>query len=126
MPLNILIPISNCPVSGLKRKAKHLSFTQDDESYSVTHKIQVSYFNQDNTPVIGTTRYNPYTVVLTADNDTKVNPATGAILDPGDEGYENGVGQEAFFILVNDGGLPVRGLLEGSIVTGDARNKFDI
>ena len=126
MPLNIIENISDCPISGLKRKAKHLGFTQDDESFSVTHKIQIHYFNADGTPVTGTVRYNPYTVTLTADNDTKVNPETGAILDPGDEGYENGMGQESFFIMVNDAGAPVRGLLVSSIQTGDARKKFDI
>ncbi|OFY87832.1 MAG: hypothetical protein A3F72_02885 [Bacteroidetes bacterium RIFCSPLOWO2_12_FULL_35_15] len=126
MPLNIEKNISNCPVSGLKRKAKHLSFKQDDESFSVEHKIQVRYFNADGTPVVGTSRFNPYPVTLTADNETKVNAQTGVIVDKDQEGYDTAIGQEEFLIWATDNGVSIRSLLEVSIATGDSRKKFDI
>lgn len=84
------IDISNCPKSGLPRKAWKHEFVDANDYLKLT--VRVGFFNADGEQII-TNGINEFEKELFAVNSTKVNALTGDNVYEGDQGYENSVGE---------------------------------
>lgn len=92
------IDISDCPVSGLKRKAWKYEFVDANEFLKLT--VKIGFFTPEGIQ-IKTNGIYEFEKELFAVNTTKVNPLTGNNVYEGDEGYENAIGERDFIRGLN-------------------------
>jgi hypothetical protein len=92
------INISDCPQSGLKRKAWKHEFVDANDFLKLT--VRIGFFNEDGVQ-IKANGIHEYEKELYAMNSTKVHPETGNNLYEGDEDYENAIGEMDFIRSLN-------------------------
>lgn len=123
-----MINISNCPVTGLKRKVIDKSLIIESPSRQVILKCIVGYFDANDVEInIPGRGINRWTKNLVASTD-KVNPQTGVPLTPlqitnGDPWIEE---YDFFNYIRNNVAIVVNTMETNEILTSDQEGKFNL
>ncbi len=126
-----IIDISNCPETGLARKAWKHSFEDTNDYLKLT--VRVAFF-KENGQKIRANGVMEFEKELYARNTTKVNPANGDIVIEGQEGYEDAIGEMDFirslnlnptFISIGNIAAINEVIYDQYIIKSDANGRFD-
>jgi hypothetical protein len=122
--------ITNCPITGLARKADMYNFNWNTYSQTVTIDVFVRFYKGDEEVVAP--GISPYSITLQADNGTPVNSTTGAYLTKDEEGkyseedLSSSVGEYDFFDAMSDAGaVDIKGLIKNYIDLASVLGRFD-
>ncbi len=135
--MELIISISNDPISGFQRNVKvsNFNWSLDDSLIDLSCLVQ-NMFSQKGTK--GTTRIKDYQVQLRCDNHSTVDPKNGEFVlvnadgialdtDPITGDPLVGVGQYDFYIaLAQAGPIDVIGLIRMLVLRADSLKRFDI
>lgn len=128
-----MIDISNCPISGLKRKVISKKLIWDEAVRQVIIDCRIGYFKQDNTQITDSERYKPYNKPLVA-SDSLVNPLTGVLLTTQQVlDYKNNINigftpiqEYDFYAVMSNIPIVLSTTIIGIIQIRDSQGKFDI
>jgi len=126
-----IIDISNCPISGLLRKAWKHSFEDTNDYLKLT--VRIAFYTENGTKIVanGITEFQKE---LYARNTTKVNPANGDVILEGEEGYEDAIGEMDFiksqnlnptFIAIGNIAAINEVIYDQYIIKSDTNGRFD-
>ena len=122
--LDLIIPISDHPVTGLKRKVYHNELVSNKLQKFVQLKGFVVHFEGDK-PLLNTRGVSNFECRLTATNERKVDPKTGNVL-PKDEWGDTSVGEYDYFQYISKyQPVVVDDLITSVYVAADNSHTFD-
>ena len=127
-----MINISNCPITGLKRKVTKKRLNWYEDTRQVIIKCFISHYDS-NDNLIENSRIKSYTRELTA-SDSLVNPNTGVLLTNQQlEDYKNNVNlgftpieEYDFYEMMSNAPIVIKQMLENIIMLRDSEDKFNI
>lgn len=129
-----MIAITNCPVTGLKRKVVGKVFTWDDITRQIIIKCFIKHYNQQD-EIVENARINSYTRNLLA-SDSLVKPQNGVLLseseleayreDPTSLGYTPLEEYDYWVGVVGSQPIVLPNVLEQIILLRDQEGKFNI
>ncbi len=135
--MELIIPISNDPISGFQRQARVTNFQwRLTESWIKLDIFVENLFSQKT--VLKSKRIADYSVILVCDNNSIVDPKNGefVLVDADGIALSNdpitgkplvGVGQYDFYIgLAQAGPVDIIGLIQMLVLRADTLKRFDI
>lgn len=124
--LDISVKITKSSLTGLDRVVQLLSFKWHLDGKYV--EIETICYAIKGEEIINTKEISPYNITLKADNDTKVNPNTGEIVDPSEDGsYPDGlIGQYDLMRYLASTPVILEEQCKNYILLGASRGRYDI
>lgn len=119
--MNVVVDISVDPISGFSRKVSV------EEFYVSLNKVQLvtkCSFYDGATPVTAE-RYKPYTIVLTAENSTMVNPVNGNSVEDGEAEEDCTQGEYDYFNDLADSPINIFDIMAATITKADTRGRYN-
>ena len=121
------VNISDCPITGFKRKVSLDKFEWNLLGEFITLNTKVNFYTQENV-LISKMGIHEYGVDLRADNTTMVNPANGLSVADGEPEESCTIGEYDMFIAAyTTNPIVLPALITGIIQQRDTiRHRFDI
>ncbi len=120
--MNVVVQISNDPITGLKRVTTVKEFYVNLSS--VTLSTETKSFNAQDVEVVSKS-VNPFGVNLVATNSTLVNPANGNTVEDGEDAEDCTLGEYDYLVAVADNPINIFDVMRATILKSDSRGRFN-
>lgn len=117
----VKVNISTDPLLGFDREVVATEFYV---SNNVINLVTVASYLDGGKPV-KTERLKPFTVILSAQNSTLVNPQTGNTVEDGEDAEDCTMGEYDYLTMVADNPLNIFDLMKAVIAKADTRGRYN-
>lgn len=125
----IIVEISNDPISGFKRKTILSNFTWDAINKSIVTRTETYYFNcnEDNSygDIIDSARFAPYSTVLVANNNNIVDENGDIVLPENQIEGQTYYGEYDYYVMAASQAIIIFDLIRTSIEKADESGRFN-
>lgn len=117
----VKVNISKDPLLGFDREVIATEFYVNDSQIDL---VTIANYSK-NSEEVKTERIKPFTVKLSAQNSTKVNPNTGGTVEDGEAVEDCTMGEYDYLTMVADNPLNIFDLMKSVISRADARGRYN-